>query len=60
MLVLTRKPEQDIVIDGRIRIRILGIRGNAIRIGIEAPSDVKVLRGEITRRTPPPAKAAKN
>jgi carbon storage regulator len=50
MLVLTRKPTESIVIDGSIRITILGVRGNQVRIGIEAPSEVTVHREEVSRR----------
>ena len=49
MLVLTRKPEQSIKIDGNIEIKILKVRGNQVRIGIEAPVEVEVLRGELER-----------
>ena len=47
MLVLSRKQDQDIVIGDNIRVRILKIKGNTIRLGIEAPRDVKVIRGEL-------------
>jgi carbon storage regulator len=46
MLVLTRKTEQAIVIDGRIRIRVLRVRGNRVRLGVEAPTDVPIRRTE--------------
>ena len=47
MLVLSRKEDESIVIDGRIRVTILEIRGNRIRVGIEAPQDVPVQRSEL-------------
>ena len=47
MLVLSRKQDQDIVIGDNIRIRILKIKGNTIRIGVDAPRDIKVVRGEL-------------
>jgi carbon storage regulator len=47
MLVLSRKHQDTIVIDQRIRIQVLGIRGDRIRLGIEAPDDVIILRGEL-------------
>jgi carbon storage regulator CsrA len=47
MLVLSRKLEQEICIGDEIRIRIVKIKGNTVRIGIEAPGDVKVIRGEL-------------
>ncbi|MCO6455630.1 MAG: carbon storage regulator [Pirellulaceae bacterium] len=47
MLVLTRKQDEAIVIDGQITIRVLQLRGNRIRLGIEAPPDVVIRRGEL-------------
>ncbi len=47
MLVLSRKVNEEIIIDGRIRVQIVQVRGKTIRIGISAPSDVKILRGEL-------------
>lgn len=47
MLVLSRKPKQTIVIDENITITILNIRGNTIRLGIEAPKTTSVRRGEV-------------
>lgn len=48
MLVLSRKINESIVIDGRITLEVLQIKGNQIRVGIKAPADVRVLRGELT------------
>ncbi len=47
MLILTRRPGETIVIDGKIKIEILGIKGNQARIGIDAPRHMSVHRGEI-------------
>lgn len=47
MLVLSRKPNETIVIDGHIRVTVLGIRGNQVRLGIEAPGWVGVYREEL-------------
>ena len=55
MLVLTRKADESIVIDGRITIKVLQLRGNRIRLGIEAPPEVVVRRAELpplTERAP--------
>lgn len=49
MLVLSRKAGEKLVIDGNITIRVVRIQGNRITLGIEAPSDVKILRGELDR-----------
>lgn len=47
MLVLTRKLDESINIGSDIKITILRVKGNTIRIGIEAPRDVRVLRSEL-------------
>jgi len=50
MLVLSRKVDQEIVIDGNIRVRVLKVKGNTIRLGIDAPRDVHIARGELEPR----------
>jgi carbon storage regulator len=47
MLVLSRHENEAVVIDGEIVVTILEIRGNQIRLGIEAPKNVSVWRGEL-------------
>ncbi len=47
MLVLSRRVNERILIDGDIRVSVLAIRGNQVRIGIEAPGSVKVIREEL-------------
>lgn len=47
MLVLSRKVEDTIIIGDSVKIKVVQIKGNRIRLGIEAPSDVKILRGEL-------------
>lgn len=47
MLVLTRKIEEEIILGNNIRVRVLSLRGNTVRIGIEAPGDVRIKRGEL-------------
>ena len=49
MLVLSRKSGESIVIDGDIRLTIVKVAGNRVRLGIEAPSDVTVTRSELQR-----------
>ena len=47
MLVLTRKVEERITIGNNITISILEVKGNQVRLGIEAPKDIPVNRTEI-------------
>ena len=47
MLVLTRKPEQTIVINGDIEVVVLEVRGEQVRLGINAPKEISVHRKEI-------------
>jgi len=47
MLVLTRKQQEQIRIGNQVTITILRISGNQVRVGIEAPPDVRILRGEL-------------
>lgn len=50
MLVLSRKYNEEIVIGSNIRVKILEINGNRVRLGISAPNHVPVLREEIFAR----------
>jgi carbon storage regulator len=50
LLILTRKSGEGLVIGDGIRITVVEIRGKQIRLGIEAPSDVVILREEVYRR----------
>jgi carbon storage regulator len=47
MLILTRREGDAIYIDGGVRIVVLSVDRKGVRLGIEAPSDVRILRGEI-------------
>lgn len=47
MLVLSRKENETIKIGDDIEIRILEVKGDTVRIGIEAPKAVDILRGEL-------------
>jgi len=47
MLVLSRRKDESIVLDGQIEIQVIRIKGNTVRLGIKAPKSVKVLRGEL-------------
>ena len=47
MLVLSRHENEAIVIDGQIKVTVVEIRGDKIRLGIEAPKEVAVWREEL-------------
>jgi carbon storage regulator len=47
MLILSRKPGESIVIDGRITVKVVRCDGDVVKIGIEAPADVPVHRQEV-------------
>ena len=47
MLVLSRKAGEEIVIDGNIRVVIVALQNGRVRIGIDAPRDVHIVRGEL-------------
>lgn len=67
MLVLSRKTGESVVIDGRIKVKVVRLEGDVVKLGIEAPPDVPVHRQEVydeilqsnvqalqsTRSTPP-------
>ena len=49
MLVLTRSLKESIVIGGNIRVMVVQVDGNRVRLAIDAPDDVTVHREEIQR-----------
>jgi carbon storage regulator len=48
MLVLSRKVQEKIAISDNIRITVLSIRGNRVRLGVEVPMNIKVIREELS------------
>ncbi|MCG9525541.1 carbon storage regulator CsrA [Providencia rettgeri] len=50
MLILTRRVSEEVMIGDDIKIKILGVKGNQVRIGVAAPEDVSVHREEIYQR----------
>jgi carbon storage regulator len=47
MLILSRKTNECIIIDGRIMVKIVRVDGEVVKVGIEAPADVPVHRQEV-------------
>ncbi len=50
MLILTRKVNESLIVGDNITITVLGVKGNQVRIGVDAPKDVSVHRKEIYQR----------
>ncbi len=50
MLVLSRKVQDEIFVGDNVKITILKVNRNSIRIGIEAPADVNIVRGELRQK----------
>ncbi len=67
MLILTRRVGESVMIGNEVTVTVLGVKGNQVRIGVNAPREVAVHREEIYRRiaeeehsggqVPPPQKA---
>ena len=47
MLVLTRRTEESVVIGGNIIVTVLGVEGEKVKLGIDAPREVTILRSEL-------------
>jgi carbon storage regulator len=47
MLVLSRKPGEKVVIGNGITVTVVEAQGHRVRLGIDAPADVRILRGEL-------------
>jgi carbon storage regulator len=50
MLILTRRPGETVMIGDAITVTILGVKGNQVRVGVNAPKDVGVHREEVYDR----------
>lgn len=54
MLIITRRPQESVKIGHDITVTVLSVKGNNVRIGIQAPKSTTILREEITDRFPMP------
>ena len=50
MLILTRNIDETLMIGDEVTVKVLGVRGNQVRLGINAPKTIPVHREEIYRR----------
>lgn len=50
MLILSRRPGDAVLIDGGIRVEVVAVEGNSVRLGIDAPSSIGIVREEIAVR----------
>ena len=51
MLVLSRKTEESIVVGDNIRVTVLGIDGDKVKLGVEAPISMRIFREELIQQT---------
>ena len=50
MLILSRRPTESFMVGEDVRVEVLGVQGNQVRLGIRAPREVPVHREEVFRR----------
>jgi carbon storage regulator len=50
MLILTRRVSESVIIGDNVKVTVLGVKGNQVRLGIDAPKTVSVHREEIYQR----------
>lgn len=50
MLILTRRISESVIVGDNVKVTVLGVKGNQVRLGIDAPKNVSVHREEIYQR----------
>ncbi|MDG1507581.1 MAG: carbon storage regulator CsrA [Luminiphilus sp.] len=50
MLILTRRINESLIIGDNVTVTILGVKGNQVRVGVDAPRDVAVHRQELAQK----------
>ena len=50
MLILTRRIRESVIIGDNVKVTVLGVKGNQVRLGVDAPKSVSVHREEIYQR----------
>ena len=59
MLVLSRRPGEEVIIASNIRVTVLAIRGNRVHLGFSAPGDAAIIRSELAPAAQRPADGAR-
>ncbi len=49
MLILTRRKGESIIIDGDIEVTVVDISGGTVRVGIDAPDEINIVRNELLK-----------
>lgn len=47
MLLITRKPGQQVIVGGMVRVVVVEVKGNRVKLGFEAPERISILREEL-------------